>query len=158
MQEVINDLPVLIYCFSGSGCNSCIKHEIKKIKKVFSKRSEQVILIMTNSNMVNPRELFLFKKINKLDFPIYYSAKLSSIQANNFYFILKPNGEIILPFFSSKDLPKLAYNYLQFVQKRIINNDKIVNKSEPMLPRESFRVSKCTIIREQFKVSCSKFS
>jgi len=123
LKEITSDRPKLIYCFSGSGCNSCIKHEINKIKKVFAKRHEQVLLIMTNSNMENPRKLFLFKKNNQLDFPIYYSAKLSNIRANNFYFILKSTGEITLPFISTKDFPDLTENYLQLVKSKVINND-----------------------------------
>jgi len=71
--DLVSTGPKLILRYSELHCDMCIDHSLEYLKRIAASIGKENILILASYK--SQRDLSIFKRINKLDFPVYKIAK-----------------------------------------------------------------------------------
>lgn len=123
LSEIVGNNSVLVYRYSDINCNTCIEAEIEVLQNIF-KVNFKSILILCSYNI--DRDFYMFKKINKIKFPIYkieYNSFdwLPEKDKNPYCFILHPDLKISNIYIPDKSFPIMNEMYLNAVKRLICN-------------------------------------
>lgn len=118
----------LVYRFSALHCDSCIINEFENLKKHIINNGLKYQDVIVICYYQNPRNLFTFKRINKLkDFEIYNLLNDSiELEAENlsvpYFFVLDSTLKISQSFIPQKHLNQKTNDYLVVALKSLKNN------------------------------------
>lgn len=121
LSEIVKDRPVLVFRYSDINCNTCIEAEIEALQKVF-KTDLQSILILCSYNI--DKDFYTFKKVNKINCPIYKIDHNSFDWApeeykNPYCFVLHPTLKVSDIYVPDKSFPQMNENYLNGIKRFI---------------------------------------
>lgn len=125
LSEMVSDKPVLVYRYSDVNCNTCIEAEIEVLQKIF-KTNLQSVLILCSYNI--DKDFYTFKKVNKINCPIYRIGHNSFNWApeeykNPYCFVLHPGLQVSDFYVPDKSFPQMNEIYLNGI-KRLICKSK----------------------------------
>ena len=69
LKAILSRKPLLLLRYSELHCNLCVDHSISYLKSLADSVGQDNIAILTSYRTI--RDLFLFKRINQIDFPVY---------------------------------------------------------------------------------------
>ena len=124
----------LIYRFSELHCDSCIINEFKNLKKHVRSEGMKIKDIIIITYYDNIRNLYIFKRINKLqDFEIYNLAhnNIGRLKLDDmlvpYFFMLNKGLRISDAFIPIKQADKRTDDYLERISEKISNANQGLN-------------------------------
>ena len=116
LKQILGQDNKLIFRFNEFSCNSCIDREISNLKKLAETIGKEHIIILATYNKI--RDLAVFKRINKLDIPIYNIPKNimpTDEVGGTFLFITNAQHQVFMPFLPDKEDADLSLEYFKFI-------------------------------------------
>src|SRR5699024_1686224 len=69
IESLVGGTPKLVFRYSELNCMQCVDQEVANIKSLAQEIGKEHIIIAATYDSI--RDLFLFKRINNLEFPVY---------------------------------------------------------------------------------------
>lgn len=128
LETLVGSSPKLVFHYSELNCMQCVDQEVGKIKKLAQKIGRENILIVATYD--NIRDLFLFKRVNNLELPVYKlpdeGIGLPLEKANvPFLFIIDEEFKSKLVFVPEKTLPAMSEKYYGIIKSRFFKSESI---------------------------------
>lgn len=125
LSEIAGDEIKLVLRYSEIHCDVCVDSTLNQLKNIAQKIGQERIILI--SSYADPRDMYTFKRLNNLEFPIYnlgtQTLNIKAEEADTPYlFVLKPDGTTEMVFLSYKEVPALLNQYLQLVQHKYFQN------------------------------------
>jgi len=112
---------LLIFRYSEVNCMACVEKEIVNLRDFIDRNDIKLVVI---ASYTNDRDLFLFKRVNKIPKYIIYNIKEGALNlpVENinlpYYFILDSNYKANNLFVPDKNFPERSLKYLNSVVKK----------------------------------------
>ncbi|WP_106830314.1 hypothetical protein [Parabacteroides pacaensis] len=125
-RDIVKNKPVLIYRYSHLDCSLCIEKNVKFLKDIFK---EQDSCIYIFSFYYSQKDMYAFKKMNKLSFPILnikFNKDEFPIEEYNtpYFFVLYPNRKISNIYIPDEQFPFLTEKYLRNIKSLLSTNSQ----------------------------------
>lgn len=115
-RQLLGEKNKLILRFSELSCNVCVDSELLNLKKFVNMFGPDNVLILATYK--NLRDLLVFKRINRVEFPVYNIPEnvFPVEQAGGpFLFVANSRQKALMPFIPNKEIPNLSADYYQFI-------------------------------------------
>jgi len=124
IESLVGGTPKLVFRYSELNCMQCVDQEVANIKSLAQEIGKEHIIIAATYDSI--RDLFLFKRINNLEFPVYKlpdeGFRLPLDQANvPFLFMIDEEFQSKLVFVPEKNLPSMSEQYYDIIKSRFFN-------------------------------------
>lgn len=125
LKQLVKDSAKLIFKYSEITCNSCVDNEVNNLVNFARNNDSKTIIVIGEYS--NIRELNIFKRINKIDLPVYNlisSESFTKVNLNGLplLFVLSPDLVISNVYIPLKELPKLSRPYYSSIAKLLYSN------------------------------------
>jgi peroxiredoxin len=117
----------LVFRYTDLNCDVCVEKSIEFINSYLEKIGTSNILVLSSYD--NPRDLYTFKRLNKLKFKIYNlsNSKYLGLPIDElnvpYFFILAPDGLINCLYIPEKSMPQQSASYFETVYARYFSNN-----------------------------------
>jgi hypothetical protein len=119
LASLVSPNPKLIYRYSEINCNDCFESDLALLQEFFSDEKQKIVILCSYQNR---KYLVEFKKMNRIELPIYrilkdtFNWKLEKY-GESYYFVLHPDMKVSHIFVPNKDFPELNKQYLESVKR-----------------------------------------
>lgn len=116
LNELLKDKNRLILRFSELTCNVCVDSELLNMKKYLNVIGSENIIILASYKTI--RDLIIFKRINRIEFPVFNIAESDlpvDPAGGPFLFVANAREKGFMPFIPNKEMPDLSAAYYQFI-------------------------------------------
>jgi hypothetical protein len=119
-SQYLDNLPLLVYTYSGDDCNSCIFDDIESIKKRLNGNNKDRFLALPVRNNNRNSNISLKSDLDGVNFfrcdpeNIKFPIDENNTKARYFAMIMQ-NRRVVLLFFPIRNLPETREVYLDFI-------------------------------------------
>jgi hypothetical protein len=124
LKDVIGNSPRIVMVYSELNCGVCVDNEVENLKKIAVDVGSENIIFLSSYN--NPRDMWTFKRLNKLDMDIYnlhYQKLGIPIEDDNtpFIFLIDSTLTSTMVFMPIKEVPTYSEQYYTLMKQRFFN-------------------------------------
>lgn len=116
-KDLVSEHRKLVFRFSELNCNVCVDSVLNALKSFPHKSVPDNVIVLASYKTY--RDLLVFKRINKLSFPVYNvpeTVMSASDIDTPFLFVTGAAEKSVFPFIPDREKPDLTARYLEFVR------------------------------------------
>jgi peroxiredoxin len=123
LSDIAQKGQLLVFRYAEINCSTCYEIAIKSIQTVFADDDSSVVLLCSYTN---DKDLFTFKRMNKIHYPTYRIASeafnwLAEEYNMPYFFVLEPDMTISDIFMPNRNFPEITRSYLESIKRNLMN-------------------------------------